>query len=82
VLATLVQLVGAMVQIADELRAQHGTAGYTDAIGAHPAKPLLWKLGRGRLTEQDIVERCPSAQATLALAHKLGVDTSHIASPM
>lgn len=69
-------------QIADELRAQHGPAGYTDAIGAHPAKPLLWKLGRGRLTEQDIVERCTSAQATLALAHKLGVDTSHIASPV
>jgi serine/threonine protein phosphatase 1 len=67
--------------IAAELRAKHG-AGFDAAIQEHPAKPLLYKIGRGRLTEKDIWERCTSAQATLALAAKLGVDTSTIASPV
>ena len=69
-------------RIADELRTLHGAAGYNDAIATHPAKPLLFKLGRGRLTDKDIAERCTSAQATIALAHKLGVDTAHIVSPI
>lgn len=68
--------------IAAELRAEHGSAGFDAAIREHPAKPLLYKVGRGRLTEKDIWERCTSAQATLALAHKLGVDTSAIVSPV
>jgi serine/threonine protein phosphatase 1 len=73
---------GHVERIADELRARHGADGYDAAIREHPAKPLLYKHGRGRLTEKDIAERCPSAQATLALAHKLGVDTSAITSPV
>ncbi len=68
--------------IAAELRTQHGAHGYDAAIREHPAKPLLYKIARGRLTEKDIAERCTSARATLALAHKLGVDTSAIASPV
>ncbi len=68
--------------IAAELRKEHGAAGYDAAIREHPAKPLLYKIGRGRLTEKDIAERCTSAQATLALAAKLGVETSAIASPL
>ncbi|MFN0253163.1 MAG: metallophosphoesterase [Kofleriaceae bacterium] len=73
---------GRVEAIAAELRATYGADGYDAAIREHPAKPLLYKIGRGRLTEKDIWERCTSAQATLALAHKLGVDTSEIMSPV
>lgn len=73
---------GRVEAIAAELRKEHGASGYDAAIRAHPAKPLLYKLGRGRLTETDIWERCTSPEATLALASKLGVDTSAIASPV
>lgn len=68
--------------LAAALRAEHGAAGFDAAIREHPAKPLLYKTARGRLTEKDIWERCTSAQATLALAGKLGVDTSAITSPL
>ena len=68
--------------LAAALRAEHGAAGFDAAIREHPAKPLLYKTARGRLTEKDIWERCTSAQATLALAGKLGVDTSAIISPL
>ncbi|HEY4180932.1 MAG TPA: metallophosphoesterase [Kofleriaceae bacterium] len=64
-------------QIDSELRS-HGE----DALAAHPAKALLFKLGRGRLTDEDIEQRCASPQATLQLAKQLGVDTSGIRSPV
>jgi Calcineurin-like phosphoesterase len=68
-------------EIAAALRAQHGEAGYQAAISAHPAKPLLFKLGRGRLGDDDLAVRCTSVAATLALADKLGLDVSALATP-
>lgn len=47
----------------------------------HPAKPLLFKLARSRLTDKDIAERCTSIDATLALAEKLGVGREDLGSP-
>lgn len=68
-------------QIGDELRSAHG-ANLDAAMSAHPAKALLFKLGRGRLTDADIETRCTSPQATLQLAKQLGVDTSGVRSPL
>jgi serine/threonine protein phosphatase 1 len=47
----------------------------------HPAKALLFKAARRRLTEKDIAERCTSIAATLALAGKLGVAAEGLATP-
>ncbi|MCX5745420.1 MAG: metallophosphoesterase [Proteobacteria bacterium] len=51
----------------------------TDVDG-HPAKALLFAHARGRLTLEAIESRCPTPEATLALAAKLGVPTSTQAS--
>ena len=67
--------------VAAALRAEHGDAGLAAAITAHPAKPLLFMHQRNRLTLADVESRCPNPSATLALAAKLGVDTSAIPPP-
>ncbi len=61
------------------LRAAHG-AGYPAIAAAHPARPLLFKLARGRLTREDVQVRCGSPAATLALAAKLGVEVAELMS--
>jgi serine/threonine protein phosphatase 1 len=48
---------------------------------AHPAKPLLFLHARNRLALSDIETRCPTPAATLALAAKLGLETSAIPPP-
>lgn len=52
------------------------------AYGTHPAKSLLHKLARGRLTAADLEARCASPRATLHLAKQLGLDPSAIRSPV
>ncbi|MCE9577019.1 MAG: metallophosphoesterase [Deltaproteobacteria bacterium] len=78
--ALIPDLVPRVIALDQALRAEHG-AGYAAIAAAHPAKPLLFKLARGRLTLEDVQVRCGSAAATLALAAKLGVEVGALATP-
>ncbi len=62
--------------LAEELRSAHGEAGWTAAASGHPARPLLFKLARGRLVLDDLTVRCSSPRTTIELAEKLGIDVS------
>jgi hypothetical protein len=58
-----------------ELREQHG-ASFEVAIEPHPAKALLFACAKKRFDRRAIESRCPTPEATLALARKLGVDVA------
>ena len=61
------QMLARVPVLAEELRA----AGQSP--DGHPAKALLYKLGRGRLGLEDITARAQSPATTLALAAALGL---------
>lgn len=67
-------------ELAAELRAAHGEA-WQAAAAAHPARPLLFQHGRGRLELKDLEARCSGPAATLALAEKLGLRGSWTSAP-
>jgi serine/threonine protein phosphatase 1 len=63
--------------LVERMRAEHG-AGASAAFAAHPAKPLLFVCAKGRFGHADVEVRCPTPEATLELARKVGLDVSHL----
>jgi serine/threonine protein phosphatase 1 len=69
-------LLSRVATLVEQLRAEHGEAGFAAAATAHPAKPLLFQHARGRLDQAAIAPRCTTPARTLDLAASLGLDVA------